>query len=159
MNTSRIIEFNSLDLSFNKITGLIRLASGNESSKQLKNLVLKVNRLSGDISRKNNMQYIDHVDILEGNMFSCKNLPSTDKSFSEYVCGSTKLDSSLYFFGVVVFILALLLAAYIWAKNHRETGLSVYSARVMEYYKTICTLTGLHSKLQPSYEGIKSLAR
>jgi Leucine-rich repeat (LRR) protein len=85
--------FVHLDLSYNKIRG--------EYSHSLlgdlpQRIVLEVNRLSGRLSKVSyNQSQSLFLNIVNGNIFSCKSLPPEDVHSKSYSCGSLVLDEAL----------------------------------------------------------------
>jgi Leucine-rich repeat (LRR) protein len=87
-------EWRSLDLGFNRLTGVLCPSIIiNES------LSLEVNRLSGSIPSV--YKSIPSISILTSNIFECydsSSLPSQDTASSNYSCGSDATNNSIYLF-------------------------------------------------------------
>ena len=78
----------------------------NSSTAQYK---AEINRLSGPLNLHVLNRFTSPVSILNGNLFSCSNLPQNDEDRKEYRCGSQELEISFYywcgFFSFTVLIL------------------------------------------------------
>jgi hypothetical protein len=119
--------WSSLDLSFNRIAGYLHsdLAPANGSSWRL-----RVNRLSGDVPA--GMQHMENIDILAGNMYSCKNdhsdLPENDPAIDQYSCGSEEFNYTAYMWissmGIFIICMVCTLAYY---KHDIYTGLKTFA--------------------------------
>lgn len=104
--------FQSLDLSYNKITGEYSTDVESDS------VSINVNRLSGNLPPTADLTYTTEYSLLEGNMFSCDYIPEEDSNSANYVCGSTLLDLSLYAFGAIggtVFLMCSAVALLIYS--------------------------------------------
>jgi Leucine-rich repeat (LRR) protein len=108
--------WNLLDLSYNRLTGLLSPVSmmSNQSS-----VSLEVNRFSGVIP--GSYQGLEIVNILRDNMFSCsfysdRGLPENDPSRGNYSCGSAHINETLVAWGVV-FVIVLFLVHYFYGIN------------------------------------------
>lgn len=102
-------KFDSFDVTNNKLFGEIsnelssaysKNTNGSAASGTLK---LSINRLSGHLPQS--LIQAPNVDVLQGNIFGCANIPNHDPNSPFYVCGSRLLDLSL----VILLVLALLL--------------------------------------------------
>ena len=103
-------QLHKLDLSHNKLTGVWQKRRGDIITEQNTSsaaaaggvafttdmdVKLTVNRLSGDLPSPIKLT---NIDVLKGNLFGCGfSLPEHDPSRSDYSCGSSQLDQSLYF--------------------------------------------------------------
>jgi Leucine-rich repeat (LRR) protein len=107
--------FHLLDVSHNRISHTI---SALQVSKAVKlDLILEVNRISGDIPESVDSSSLDDLNILRGNSFACSEDSSRaadDPGKENTICGSSDLDFSLYFVTVVIVIMALV-AACCWS--------------------------------------------
>jgi hypothetical protein len=96
-----------LDLSHNKLTGDMH-RFGQRVGPSNGTLILSVNRLSGRLAAYLNTDY-SNLDILSGNLFSCLSLPSHDKNWQSYTCGSKEYDQAMELLGGVLAVLLFLL--------------------------------------------------
>lgn len=104
--------WSKLDLSYNRLSGTLR--SFNPPSDDGYTLMLKNNRLSGDIPQA--ATGFVTISILEGNLFACKkdrsDLPTRDDARGSYECGSDGFNSSYYLWltlvGVVLVVASCL---------------------------------------------------
>jgi hypothetical protein len=113
-------KFAYLDLSYNRLSGYCDEMSVTEyhsnssldldldvTAKSSSVIYLKENRLSGNIP--STFRDAANIDVLAGNLFQCgDNIPQHDPSYSQYICGSEDLNSALYSWGVIVFILCVM---------------------------------------------------
>jgi hypothetical protein len=93
--------WNSLDLSSNKLDGILSANILANSSQDTTTLNLYVNHLSGSIP--SGLKTMENLNILQGNLFACasslsakNDLPSSDPSANTYDCGSNLANESLY---------------------------------------------------------------
>ena len=90
-------------------------------------LGLHTNRLSGDIPKS--LRDVPHINILDGNMFQCEveadSLPLNDPNYHMYMCGSTLLNSSVYFL-IAVSLFVIMFQSYL-VLNTSRTYTSSYS--------------------------------
>jgi hypothetical protein len=118
-----------LDLSHNKLTGDVNdfekqevdpwipppLTNSSKDSKSSKNvgrsLKLAVNRLSGDLS--SSFSKYSTLDILSGNLFSCKETPKNDKNSEWSRCGSEEYDQTMIAMSSVLGLLVVGLMCYL----------------------------------------------
>ena len=78
------------------------------SSSQNSTFKAQINRLSGPIPTDPLLSF-SRIDILNGNIISCSTIPSTDPFSPLYKCGSSELESALYFW-----LVCLLLSGIAW---------------------------------------------
>jgi Leucine-rich repeat (LRR) protein len=166
-----------LDLSYNRLSATVldfELPDvySPDSSRALK---LKVNRLSGKLPSSLKSSYFSTVDMLEGNLFSCRNqrdLPSKDPHSDDTVCGSDDLDISLIISLIVIgslSIVGLLLCTRVSKRRTSGTLILIRNAadhlsaaftmvdefefeseryyELRYFYRTIVLLKGLCMKL------------
>jgi len=87
--------WDNLDLSFNKISGILSpnfMAPSNDSV-----VSLEVNRLSGVFPVS--LRHASTINVLSGNMFECDSvdtLPDNDPDRGTYSCGSDAFDTSVF---------------------------------------------------------------
>jgi hypothetical protein len=124
--------FISLDLSFNRLTGVIEnfghtyagrghghldtTATGMSNM----SVILESNRLSGGIPKT--FEYAEHINILDGNMFQCdaeNPVPLHDPVSETYVCGSNKLKVALY---VCAAFVGLQVLAWTYRAHYSQAG-------------------------------------
>ena len=95
--------FLELDLSYNKITGTYDFENDMAG---MTSKTLEVNRLSGNIpsvlANSSLAEGFGDLNILRGNLFSCKYIPHEDEHSEDYICGSENLEFSLYSFLVLL---------------------------------------------------------
>ncbi len=96
----------TLDLSFNKITGTLCSNIHVNTS-----LSLDINRLSGPVS--SSYDKISSISILNGNIYTCgSSIPTNDPNYRLYSCGSDVTNQSIYvclvifgaFLGFIIFV-------------------------------------------------------
>jgi Leucine-rich repeat (LRR) protein len=107
--------FRVLDVSHNRISHTISALQIDTAMKL--NLVLQVNRISGDVPESVDSSSIDDLNILRGNAFACSEDSSRateDPGKENTRCGSSDLDFALYFVIFVIVILGVV-AACCWA--------------------------------------------
>ena len=108
-------DFDSLDLSYNQLTGEYDTIGSSGKSKAT--VVLEVNRLSGNFPRRLSGVKAPLLDVINGNIFSCSssNDYDLDENSEEYTCGSQALDTALLTFvsilGVFCFSLLVMVKA------------------------------------------------
>jgi hypothetical protein len=118
--------FQLLDLSQNKISGtlngIVRESAYVNISTNFttyynnfsrSSLILDVNRLSGDIPENISNNHFSNLNILNGNIFSCDNIPLEDSDVKQYSCGSEELNYSFYFWTSLVGLLFILSIYYL----------------------------------------------
>jgi hypothetical protein len=145
--------FLKLDLSYNKLTGDINEFGQNPlllessfdgkrpSAAMSSELILQVNRLSGDLPTC--LEEISEINILSGNMFSCKSrsdLPSNDAASRTYICGSDDLNNAIY---VLIVLLSVLLVGYLavvsirgWTQSFQKKT-SVFKSSIWYYLQKV----------------------
>jgi len=127
----------NLDLSSNRLSGL--LTDFAVIPRNYKNFTLKlsVNRLSGNIPTsirnlhvatpcdpKSTLGYPEcyHVDILDGNLFGCETtaaaeFPPNDLNYNTVQCGSDTFSNAMYLFAAAsVIIVSILLLVYVFSR-------------------------------------------
>jgi hypothetical protein len=82
------------------------MSNGHNSS-----LILAVNRLSGDLPDFSAKSFYS-LDILNGNIFGCKNSASYDENSNTYICGSQPLNQSLIPLCGLLSVFAVILIYY-----------------------------------------------
>ena len=99
------------DVSNNMLTGglydIAVVPSSNAST-----MKASINRFSGPLSTQAIEKFVSPVSILNGNVFSCSNLPENDNDKERYSCGSQNFEYSVYYWcilfsvavGVICFI-------------------------------------------------------
>lgn len=101
-------EWYNFDLSYNKFSGT--LSSSFFDPKENSTVTLEVNQLSGSIPIQ--LQSANHINILNGNIFSCENqddLPKNDPNYNNYSCGSNTVNDLLYSWLAIYVVLLILL--------------------------------------------------
>jgi Leucine-rich repeat (LRR) protein len=87
-------KFKELDLQYNRFAGTLDYMDNVNQGMRLK---LEHNRLSGKIT--DSIITIRDAEILDGNLFQCKNqqqLPESDPLREEYSCGSSAFEDTVY---------------------------------------------------------------
>lgn len=101
-------------------------------------LKLQINRLSGIIPRS--IQRLLHVDLVSGNLFSCKldrsDLPSADSGDDTYTCGSTAFDLP-YYVWLGTLCLALVSACYLSSALSKQQQQQQQQQRELESTTTM----------------------
>ena len=146
----------NLNLESNKLTGTISglelLPYSNALNAVSTALTLSDNRLSGEIPRA--IEYTRHIDIVEGNLFSCSNKhqpPQYDSDSTNFVCASNLLDMSLFLFlAVGSLIVALILVAWFIVVRYYLHSSNVFSMM----FELVCFVNDYH-KLEESLQFIK----
>ena len=102
-----ILNIESLDLSYNQLTGEYADRTQYQSDSSIN---LEVNRLSGQLP-VSELERVSNITlrILKGNLFSCNTIPDNDEYSRDYVCGSRNWNSSLYVFMSAFIVAAVLL--------------------------------------------------
>ena len=99
--------FTVFDISHNHISGFLGINI--YTSVINSTYATSINRLSGDLDLDSIRRFL-MVDIIKGNLFSCRTLPADDKTpLDEYNCGSSDLEASLYVWLSLVGVCAALL--------------------------------------------------
>ena len=78
-------------------------------------------------------EYVQPVDVLDGNVISCSTLPPNDNYLSTYVCGSSNLEFSLYYwlsFFVIFISSAYVIHAHHWWDNVSTTTMYTEDVKV-----------------------------
>ena len=88
-----------------------------------------VNRLSGRLNLDPISTFND-VSVLDGNLFSCKSLPSFDKGYSDYKCGSFNLEVSLYIWMGVGVLAGVILINVVYLEMFESYRLALF-----DFYK------------------------
>jgi hypothetical protein len=135
-------QLHKLDLSNNKLTGVWQKGRGDLIADQNTSTAsdgdvnlatemdvkLTVNRLSGDLPSPIKLT---NIDVLKGNLFGCGfSLPEHDPSRSDYSCGSSQLDQSLYFLlgGVCcMMVVVIVYAAHRYQRSRSKQSRGVSS--------------------------------
>jgi Leucine-rich repeat (LRR) protein len=107
-----------LDLSHNKFRGDIHgfknqfhtISAAATSDQPPRSLKLTVNRLSGDLFDV--LDTYSSLDILSGNLFSCRNTPRNDLNCRWSTCGSEEYDQAMYGMGGVLLLITIGLLFY-----------------------------------------------
>lgn len=143
----------TIDLSFNKFHGSVDLTTSTSSSSsslnwKTANVTLNVNRFSGNIP--SSLLNFTHINILNGNMFSCplnsmkdrsQHLPINDPDYSSYECGSNSMDLTVItWFSLIGFIVVLVLILY----------KSRFSAWIMDCYHILSRYFNIFSQYKDS---------
>ena len=116
-----------LDLSFNKITGEYKNVKNMSNESKIS---LNVNRLSGSLQEEE-ISVAKDVNILLGNIFSCKDLPRNDKHYQDYDCGSSILIASLFLFGLCAGVILVFLLIAVWFCRCRESTILICAGQTL----------------------------
>jgi hypothetical protein len=116
-------KFLSIDLSYNKLTG-----SFSQIGFRSQRIVLEVNRLSGDFGYiapppRNFSRDSVVLNVLNGNIFGCGDLPSADISRHTYSCGSKTIDQAFIWLAVVLVLMILMSLGYAIKRITRYSSL------------------------------------
>jgi hypothetical protein len=101
-----------MDISVNRLTGKLDMnqKESNERPTKLRTddfiLRANVNRFSGRLGT-NSFNFFDYLEVLDGNLFSCEDLPSNDVHSDRYSCGSYVFVSSLVFMALSTLFLVM----------------------------------------------------
>jgi Leucine-rich repeat (LRR) protein len=120
--------FEYFDLEHNRLTGTsedIHISAERYNDTQV---TLSVNRLSGHIG---NLNYLKHVDVLSGNIYSCSSsrsdLPHNDPESLTYLCGSDALDLTLLFWFLLTVLFVFIVALSLYTIQYRRRFSSSFS--------------------------------
>lgn len=120
-------EYQYFDLEHNRLTGTSENIIINKKKKNETHLTLSVNRLSGHI---NNLKYLESIDVLSGNIYSCRDrsdLPENDPEATTYLCASDALDLSLLFWFLITILFFIILIISIYTVQYRRRISSSFS--------------------------------
>jgi hypothetical protein len=127
--------FQLLDLSYNRLTGeCTHLTVPADFGKRKSTVTLEVNRLSGGLP--STLDANRHLNILNGNMFRCPDLPAHDAHVTTYTCGSRDLDDAMYVLTVLCGVLAVMVGGAAWAMGyfHCITGCDEMVGRLKRFW-------------------------
>jgi hypothetical protein len=119
--------WNSLDLSSNKLDGILSVDILANSSQDTTTLNLYVNHLSGSIP--SGLKTMENLNILQGNLFTCSSsfgskndLPSSDPSANSYDCGSNLANESLYAYCILFAVVVLMVLVSFILFKYSQVG-------------------------------------
>jgi hypothetical protein len=119
--------WNSLDLSSNKLDGILSADILANSSQGTTTLNLYVNHLSGSIP--SGLKTMTNLNILQGNLFACasslsakNDLPSSDPSANTYDCGSNLANESLYAYCILFSVIVVLVIVTVILFKYSDKG-------------------------------------
>ena len=126
-------QWDTFDISYNKINGILTTINSSGNSSQ--EVTMVVNRLSGDIPLS--ARGVSNLNILDGNTFGCTTSDlehlQADPSSEKYSCGSNSFDYSVGTAGVVTAV-ALFLLAIPYIVDYME----LHSYQFLVYIRTQC---------------------
>lgn len=123
-----------LDLSFNRFTGVLESTFSSSFDQANTTLKLNLNRLSGSIP--SSLLHVQDIQILTGNMFSCNqqrsDLPSQDHDSTSYGCGSDAVNTSMMVYGSGLALIITMMWLYMrWIR--RMSFLSLLYSITLHY--------------------------
>ena len=143
------------DISHNMIIGTLDIAITPHSSSSKFNV--EVNRLSGPLQSSVFREYTEPISVLNGNVFSCGEIPSNDEDSSTYNCGSLSLNITLYMWcaAISLFCCVYFLYAYWkpeigvnlvkkWEKETSDSAImAMYNSNESRLSGTACLISSL----------------
>jgi len=113
----------NLDLSYNRLQGLLHHYDYDVSKDENSSLRLEVNRLSGPVPSQ--LLDMGNISILDGNLFSCTSaddLPSHDPNRITFECGSNSFNTPYLIFGIISS--SLVLTALVMIRYRKQIKIS-----------------------------------
>jgi hypothetical protein len=147
----------NLDLSYNRLIGTLLSSISSISSGAA--LTLQVNRLSGSVP--SSLLPARNISILNGNLFSCvfteNDLPSHDKDYQEYSCGSNTVNDLIYSWLILVILLPSILFFVLYDRTEPSLW-RTWRNRLFDWKKSLSSNEKLRNllRLQVFYEELRS---